>query len=177
MMNASLDESDTVTDEEPNEIVMDSPSISKFALLKRRSATKSGRTVISARLVSWILKKLVQARTTYTTGLEIKVRADSNRHLLSGEVGEVEMKFDSIAFGQLFVTGGGTLVIEGLALKMTSFLFNNFNSLQKPYQIHGDFQLTQEDIVNSKLIKGLFQLLMNTILERALKVCCHCLYI
>ena len=129
------------------------------------------RTEVSvARFISWVLKKIVQSRVTYATGLDIKILAASNRQLLSGKVDTVELSFDKIAFGSIFVSGGGKLVAEGLAIKMRSFFFNDLNSLRRPYKIHGDFQLTQEDIVNSKFIKGLIQLLMNTILERALQV-------
>lgn len=80
----------------------------------------------------------------------------------------MEMKFDKIEFGQIFVSGGGRLIIQGLDLRMRRFLFQNLNSLRKPYRIYGDFLLTQSDIVNSKFIRNLIQLLVNTILERVL---------
>ena len=51
---------------------------------------------------------------------------------------------------------------------MRRFLFQNMQSIRKPYKMHGDFLLTQADIVNSKLIRNLIQLLVNTILENAL---------
>ena len=182
MMNAALDEGSTITDEEPYEIGVQR-SLSKPQTLvteasKLANSGKKARAVLTARLVSWILKRIIHSRTTYATGLNVEVHAHSNRHLLAGYINTVELRFDSIAFGQLFVTGGGKLVIEGLALKMKSFLFDNYNSLRRPYTIHGDFQLTQENIVNSKLIRGLIQLLMNTIIERALReVCCKRLYL
>lgn len=173
MMNAALGEGSTITDEEPYNIGLQStlerPNAIVTEASKLANSGKKARAVLTARLVSWILKRIIHSRTTYATGLDVEIHADSNRHLLAGYVNTVELRFDSIAFGQLFVTGGGKLVIEGLALKMKSFLFDNYNSLRRPYTIHGDFQLTQEDIVNSKLIRGLIQMLMNTIIERALR--------
>ena len=127
------------------------------------------RPVLLARFVSWILKKVVQAKTKFVEGLEISIGCASNRQILRGKVDTVELKFDKIAFGQIFVTGGGRLIIQGLDLRMRRFLFQNIQSLRKPYRIYGDFLLTQSDIVNSKFIRNLIQLLVNTILVRVLQ--------
>jgi len=124
---------------------------------------------VLARFVSWILKKIVQAKTKFVEGLVVSISA-SNRQILRGKVDTVEMKFDKIALGQqIEITGGGRLIIQGLDLRMRRFLFERLQSLRKPYRIYGDFLLTQSDIVNSKFIRSLIQLLVNTILERVLQ--------
>ena len=132
------------------------------------SQKEAKKPMVLARFVSWILKKIVQAKTKFVEGLEVSISA-SNRQILRGKVDTVEMKFDKIAFGQIFVTGGGRLIIQGLDLRMRRFLFQRLQSLRKPYRIYGDFLLTQSDIVNSKFIRNLIQLLVNTILERVLQ--------
>jgi len=133
------------------------------------SRKEAKKPVVLARFVSWILKKIVQAKTKFVEGLEVSIGSASNRQILRGKVDTVEMKFDKIAFGQIFVTGGGRLIIQGLDLRMRRFLFERLQSLRKPYRIYGDFLLTQSDIVNSKFIRNLIQLLVNTILERVLQ--------
>jgi hypothetical protein len=123
-----------------------------------------------ARLVSWVVKRLVETRTQFVSGLSVDVLSNSNRDIIRGRVDTLEMKFDKIAFGQFFVSGGGRLILRGLDLRMRRFLFQDLQSLRRPYQIYGDFLLTQSDIVNSKFIRNLIQLLVNTILERVLKI-------
>lgn len=78
------------------------------------------------------------------------------------------MKFNTIAFGQLIVTGGGRIILQGVDIRIRRLLFQNLQTLRKPYRIYGDFLLTQSDIVNSKLIRNLIQLLVNTILEKVM---------
>lgn len=127
---------------------------------------KVTRKPIFARFVSWILRRLVETRTEFVSGLEVNVLSNSNRDILRGRVDTLELKFDKIAYGQLFVSGGGRLILQGLDLRMRRFLFQNLQSIRKPYKIYGDFLLTQADIINSKFIRNLIQLLVNTILER-----------
>lgn len=125
----------------------------------------SGRPVFAAKFVSWILRKVVEARTQYISGLDLTVLSESNRHILMGKVSTVDMKFERIVFGPILVSGGGRLILRGLDLRMRRFLFCNLQSLRKPYKVCGDFLLTQSDIVNSKLIRGLLQMLVDLIFK------------
>jgi len=124
--------------------------------------------VLMARLIAWVLKRVVLANTQLAKGVKVDVKSASNRQLVRGKVESLELTWDKIAFGQLYVTGGGRLLIEGLDLRMRRFLFFNQQTLRKPYRIAGDFLLTQSDIVNSKFIRNMLQLLVNTILQRVL---------
>jgi hypothetical protein len=78
------------------------------------------------------------------------------------------MKFDKIHLANLRVSGGGTLILQQLDLRVRRFFFQDLQSLRHPYKIYGDFLLTQDDIINSPFIRNLIQLLMKTILERVL---------
>ena len=120
-----------------------------------------------ARLVSWMLHRFVASRTQFVSGLEVNVLVPSNRHIIRGRIDTLELKFEKMIFAQLFVSGGGRVIMKNVDLRMRRFLFQNLQSIRKPYQIYGDFLLTQSDIVNSKLIRNLIQMLCNTILERA----------
>jgi hypothetical protein len=122
---------------------------------------------VFAKFVSWILQKFVEARMQFVSGLEVNVLSQGNRHILRGRVDALEMKFDKLIFADIFVSGGGRLILQDVDLRMRRFLFQNLQSVRKPYKIYGDFLLTQADIVNSKLIRSLIQLLTDTILERA----------
>ena len=114
--------------------------------------------VLLARLVAWILHKVVKSQTRQTTGLLVQVDAASNRDILRGRVNNIELLFDTIAYGQLCISGGGRLNIQGIQLQMRRFLFSDvFNSLRTPYKLSGDLLLTEADIVNSKFIRDLMQ--------------------
>ena len=121
-----------------------------------------------ARFVSWLLHRFVTSRTQFVQNLQINVLVPSNRHIIRGRIDTLELKFDKIIFAQLLVSGGGRLILKDVDLRMRRFLFQNLQSIRKPYKMHGDFLLTQADIVNSKLIRNLIQLLVDTILENAL---------
>lgn len=119
-----------------------------------------------ARVITWALRKLVRSRTEYVQGLDIEVSSSSNRQLIRGKVDTIDMKFDKISYANLYVSGGGRIIVKGLELRMRRFLFQNLQSVRKPYVIYADLLLTQQDIINSKFIRNLIQLLVNTILER-----------
>jgi len=76
--------------------------------------------------------------------------------------------FDSLCYGQLYISGGGRISLQGIDLRMRRFLFQDIQSLRTPYKLSGDLLLTQEDIVRSKFIRDLIQLLVNTVLRNAL---------
>eukprot|EP00981_Chlorochromonas_danica_P007085 scaffold1551_cov164-Ochromonas_danica.AAC.13 len=127
------------------------------------------RPLIIARIVSWALHKIITLRTDVVQGLDIKIASRSNYGVLRGRLDTIDMKFDKISFAQLHVSGGGRFIIKGLELRMRRFLFFNRQSVKKPYVIYADLLLTQQDIINSKVIRNLIQLLVNTILERILQ--------
>lgn len=127
------------------------------------------RPLITARIVSWALHKIITLRTDVVQGLDIKIASRSNYDVLRGRLDTIDMKFDKISFAQLHVSGGGRFIIKGLELRMRRFLFFNLQSVKKPYVIYADLLLTQQDIINSKVIRNLIQLLVNTILERILQ--------
>lgn len=126
------------------------------------------KPVLFARIVSWIIRKIVEARCRYTSGLICSVDAKSNSDILRGRVNNIELQFDSLCYGQLYISGGGRINLQGIDLRMRRFLFQDIQSLRTPYKLSGDLLLTQEDIVRSKFIRDLIQLLVNTILRNAL---------
>lgn len=94
--------------------------------------------------------------------------AVSNQDILRGRVNKIELQFDSISYGQLQVSGGGQLLLQGIDLRMPRFLFQDMQSLRAPYRLGGDLLLSKEDILRSQFIRGLIQLLVNTILSNVL---------
>ena len=126
------------------------------------------RPVWSARLVSWILRKVVESNIESETGLQVNMMSESNIEIIKGRVDTLEVKFDKISCSQIRVSGGGRIMLQGIDLKMRRFLFENLQSLRKPYRMYCDLMLTQSDIVNSKFIRYWLQYLLNNILSSIL---------
>ena len=125
------------------------------------------RPVALARWLSGILKKIVLSRTTFVSGLDVVVLAARNLAIARGRVNTIEMKFDKIIFNDVHVSGGGRLIIKDLNLRMRRFLFRRKQSIRRPYVLYCDLLFTQLDIIKSTFIRGLIQLLVDTILGRA----------
>lgn len=132
----------------------------------RESSASNLKPVLLARFVAWALRKVVRKHTSYSNGLDIRVNALSNQNVLRGRVEAIDLTFDKISFNGLFVSGGGRLVLKGVDLRMRRFLFQNLQAVRKPYVLYADLLFTQQDIINSKVIRNLIQMLVNTILGR-----------
>lgn len=124
------------------------------------------RPSLLARLTAWALRKIVRTHTENLNGLDLRVQAKSNQDVIRGKLEAIDMKFEKLSFQGLHVSGGGRLLLKGVELRMRRFLFQNLQCMRKPYVIFADLLFTQHDIINSKVIRNLIQLLVNTILER-----------
>ena len=124
----------------------------------------------AARFMEWLIARSMRARSQFVSGLSVRVNGRKNRNILRGRVDSIAISFDRIAYGQIWCTGGGSVYIKGLNLRMRRFLFQDLQSLRTPYDIYGDFLLTQSDIINSKFIRNVIQHLVNIVIKRALKL-------
>ena len=138
---------------------------------KNKNNGKESQKKIVARITEHFISRFFKNRCEFVKGLNVNVQTESNRNLLKGRVDEIEVAFDQLAFGQMWITGGGTILIKKLDLRMRRFFFQNgLQSLRKPYEIYGDFLLKQQDIVNSKFIRDVLQRLADTVLQKALRL-------
>ena len=122
-------------------------------------------SVLAARLVGWIVSKIISSNARSISGLSVRVLSTSNRDVLRGRIGSIYVKVDSIACGVIQTNGGAMVLLDGVELKLRQLFFGTQNFLRKPYRINTDFVLTQSDIVNSRWIKGLIQNLVNWIVS------------
>jgi hypothetical protein len=124
---------------------------------------------VLSNFLSWIVRRLVQGRTEFVSGLNVKVKSSSNFAILRGNVSGVDISFDKVCFNQLYCSGGGRLTIKGnhsidnnlfniflhgdditgLELRMRRFLFRNKEPLRKSYEVYGDLLLTQAGKLDS----------------------------
>lgn len=139
------------------------------------------RSPLLGKLTSWLLRLIIKRKSDFILGLDVKVQADSSFDIIRGKAKSIDMSFEKLYFGQLLVSGGGKIIINDIDIKLSSLLFDKSLKcdkkskdqkliLRKSYEIYGDFVLTQEDIINSKFIRGLIQILADTILQRVFGV-------
>jgi len=117
-----------------------------------------------------MIARAVRARAQFVSGLSVKVNSVTNRNILCGRIDSVAVKFNRIAYEQIWCTGAGSVYIKGLNLRMRRFLFQALQSLRTPYDIYGKFLMTQSDIVNSKFLRNDIQNLVNIVIKRTLKL-------
>lgn len=99
-------------------------------------------------------------------GLAVEVGARSNGDVLAGNLPKVKARFDQVFLESLQITGGGNMEITGLNIKLLTLLIaRRLNVIRKPFEIFGEYVLTQQDVSNSKLIRDLIQALVNTVLR------------
>lgn len=154
------------TDEDTSNSILwgETPSLNTFQWLRRPI-----RPRILPSFVARLLKQIVISRSEFVSGLRLKINSGSSLDIVMGKISDIEMKFEKICYGSLLISGGGSLYIRELQLRTRRFLFGVDQPLRKPYKIYGDLQLTQSDIVNSKLFRHGIQLLVNTIMEKVSK--------
>jgi hypothetical protein len=140
-----------------------------FSISDSLSRSEWQRPKLGARVVAWIVRLLTHRFTRSVDGLNIRVSSGSTLDILRGKVDGVELTFDKISIAQILVSGGGRVVVDRVRLRLLPLLFrDNRETLAKPYRICGDFLLTQTDIINSRNIRKLLQLLVNTVMEKVL---------
>jgi hypothetical protein len=130
------------------------------------------RPVRTARAISWILRRIVFLKTEIVTDMKITVEAENNRELLAGRIPSCELTFGQIQLAdKLYVSGGGRVQIKDLNIRKTALLFDTTSHfLRGPYTLQVDALLTQSDIVNSKFIREMLQLLTNTVIQRGIEL-------
>jgi hypothetical protein len=126
------------------------------------------KPVLLEKFVSWCLVRFIQSNTHQTDGLKISVAAGSNKNVMKGDIGTIEMKFDSLQHSHFLVSGGGTVTVEGLQLRIRRLLFHNLPSIARPYKMRCELNLTQDDIFRSQFIRSLIQGAVDSVLARVL---------
>jgi len=132
------------------------------------SFAKSLGTCFAGRNLAVFLKDLITSRTSFVSGLKVDVFSNSNVDIIRGKVPLLEIKFDSIGYPKVRITGGGKLSVVGVELKMRRLLFQDLHYLRKPYKIYAEFVFNVADIVNSEIIRELLQMLSENLLNTAL---------
>ena len=151
-------------------------AVDEWQLEDLYGAENSGNNVVGrsqkfmAHFTEWLVARVIRARSQFVSGLSVRVNSKRNRSILRGRVDSIGIKFDRIAYGQIWCTGGGSLYIKNLNIGMRRFLFQEMQSLRTPYEIYGEFFLTQSDIVNSRFIKRVFKNIVDIVIKRALRL-------
>jgi hypothetical protein len=111
-------------------------------------------------------------KTEMVTDMKITVEAENNRELLAGRIPSCELTFGQIQLAdKLYVSRGGRVQIKDLNIRKTALLFDTTSHfLRGPYTLQVDALLTQSDIVNSKFIREMLQLLTNTVIQRGIEL-------
>ena len=126
------------------------------------------------RIVEGALTNFVHRHAIHTLNLRISSRSLNTTGafplLLRGDVGELDVSFDRLAFPSLKLSGGGTIRALGLTVNPCSFLpvTGRFaRRFRDPFELQAlGCVFTQEDIRNSSLLRDGLGMLLERIVKR-----------
>jgi len=125
-----------------------------------------------SRLVEWIVRSAVTARTKSYRNLRVTCFSPSTVKLLTGYLPKIKISFDELHVQGLQITGGADLQSIGAEFKVAAFplkIFKKIRALKRPLELHGKVQLLREDIEKSTAIRKVTQNLIDKILSQASK--------
>lgn len=102
-----------------------------------RFAEVEGNPLLS-RFLCWLLAMLITNRAKEVEGLEVQVDARSNREAMSGLLQSVGITFNHLRLESLEISGGATMRITGLDLKVRTLLWRRFASFKKPFEVRDE---------------------------------------
>lgn len=77
-----------------------------------------------------------------------------------------QAKFNLIVLENLQISGGGRIEITGLNIRLLALLLaRRLSLIRRPFEVWGQYVLTQQDVSASKLIRDMVQLLVNNVLR------------
>ncbi|KAG5178391.1 hypothetical protein JKP88DRAFT_329590 [Tribonema minus] len=85
------------------------------------------------------------------------VEASSNRDALSGNLKNVWINFKTLALPQMQITGGASMVVTGVDLKMLYLMHRRLGAFKKPFQVRGEWSFTNNDFIASPAIRNMVQ--------------------
>lgn len=102
------------------------------------------------KFLCWFFERVITSRAKLVEGLEVSVDARSNRDAMSGLLQAVEITFNHLRLKNIVISGGATLKITGLDLKVRTLIWRRFQSFKKPFEV--SFKLFMEGDGQRKLI-------------------------
>lgn len=110
---------------------------------KQWLAVTSGSSVVEeeadnpllSKFLRWFFERMITSRAKLVEGLEVSVDARSNRDAMSGLLQVVGITFNHLRLETLQISGGATMRITGLDLKVMTLLWRRFRSFKKPFEV------------------------------------------
>ena len=95
---------------------------------------EAGNPLLS-KFLRWFFERMITSRAKLVEGLEVSVDARSNRDAMSGLLQVVGITFNHLQLETLQISGGATMRITGLDLKVMTLLWRRFRSFKKPFEV------------------------------------------
>lgn len=118
---------------------------------------------LARKFAALIIQRILIVTSKSATGLSVELTNSTTLDVIRGNLKHVEIKFDKVYYDLIQITGGGTLLVDGIDLKMRSLLFIERAFLRRSYNLSAEFNLTPSDVINSKLFRDWIQLLVDSI--------------
>lgn len=118
----------------PSSTLSSSSSISSAAANAKHKEGDDGNPLLS-KFLCWFFARVITNRAKLVEGLEVKVDARSNRDAMSGLLQAVGITFNHLVLENVEISGGATMRITGLDLKVMTLLWRRFRSFKRPFEV------------------------------------------
>lgn len=124
---------------------------------------------LSSRIVKQSIKSLISNAAMHTRNLKVQTTDCKLSDVLNGKIKEATMTFDRLAFRNLKISAGGSLMARNIVLAPLSFVAKFVPRFSDPFELVAQHcTLTQDDVMNSSCMRNGLQKLLNLILKRVL---------
>lgn len=115
---------------------------SAAATAKAAAKDKEGEdgNPLLSKFLCWFFARMITKRAKLVEGLEVHVDARSNRDAMSGLLQAVGITFNHLVLENVEISGGATMRITGLDLKVTTLLWRRFRSFKRPFEVSRGFR-------------------------------------
>jgi hypothetical protein len=127
-------------------------------------------------IVAERLKTFLQNRTTVLEGLTIHVAPTKKTQLISGFMPPVKFAVSKVAVKQLSASGGAVIFLTRVNFRVPWLLRRYFKPsapaprpLRRQMQLSVDMMLTVDDVVESAMVRGLVERLVNIIVNKPIE--------
>lgn len=121
------------------------------------------RGFLARKLAASIIHRILVVTSKSASGLTVQVSNSTTLDVIRGNLKHIEIKFDKVYYDLIQITGGGTLLADGIDMKMRRLLFIERAFLRRSYNLSAEFSLTPSDVINSKLFRDWMQLLVDSV--------------
>eukprot|EP00612_Vaucheria_litorea_P005261 CAMPEP_0171469488 /NCGR_PEP_ID=MMETSP0945-20130129/11318_1 /TAXON_ID=109269 /ORGANISM="Vaucheria litorea, Strain CCMP2940" /LENGTH=358 /DNA_ID=CAMNT_0011998649 /DNA_START=308 /DNA_END=1385 /DNA_ORIENTATION=- len=132
----------------------------------KKLAMAAEKKPFAIKVIVWALKQIIYNRALRVEGLDLQIDASSNFHALSGNLKSLNLKFRTLALEPLQITGGASMKVTGIDLKVIKILQHKLEAFKRPFRVEGTYVFTNNDFIASSAVRNIVQAILTATFSR-----------